>query len=130
VAAGEVQSTFNTIPPTLPYLKSNRVRGLAVSSQQRFPSAPDVPTFIQAGLPQYGFGSWYGILAPAKTPAAVIERVNREIAVIIQLPDVREKVAGFGAEPLASSPKEFSQFLAKDIAQWSKVVRDRNIRAD
>lgn len=130
MAAGEVQSTFNTIPPALPYVKSGRVRGLAVSSRQRFPSLPEVPTFGQAGLPQYGFGSWYGILAPARTPGTIIERLNREIARIMQLPDVREKVAGFGAEPLTASPKDFAQFLAKDIAEWSKVVRERNIRAN
>lgn len=127
-AAGEVQSTFNSIPPSVPYIHSGRVRGLGLSSQRRFPLLPEVPTFAETGLPQYTFGSWYGILAPARTPSAIVERLNREIAAVMQLPDVREKVAGFGAEPLSGSSKDFAQYLAKDIAQWSKVVRERNIR--
>jgi len=130
VTAGQVQTTFDTIPPTQPHIQSGRLRGLAMSGRQRFPSLPEVPTFAEAGLPQYAFGSWYGILAPARTSSVTIERLNGEIARIMQLPDVRERVAGFGAVPLPASSKDFAHFLAQEIAQWSKIVRERNIRPD
>lgn len=129
-ASGEVHATFNTIPPTVPHLKAGRVRGLALSGAQRFPSLPDVPTFGEAGLPQYTFGSWYGMLAPAGTPGPVIEALNREIGRIMQLREVRERAAEFGAVPFTASPKEFAHFLREDIARWSRIVRERNIRAE
>ena len=87
VIAGHVQITFDAIPPTLPHVKSNRVRALAIGGTQRFPTLPDVPTLAEAGLPNYTFQSWFGIFAPARTPEAVVRTLNRELVRIIALPE-------------------------------------------
>jgi len=130
VIAGHVQTCFDAIPPVIPHTRSGRVRALAIANPQRFAALPDVPTFTEAGLPGYKFGSWFGILAPAATPAAIIDRLNRELVRIIKLPETRERFTGLGIEPLGTTPREFSDYLKSEIAQWSAVVRRHNIRAD
>lgn len=128
--AGHVQMMFDAIPPTLPYIKGGRVRGLAVATAKRPPSLPDVPTFAESGLPNYSFSSWFGIVAPAKTPPAIIEKLNHELVRIIRLPEVQERLTGLGVDPMGTPPREFASFLKSEIAKWSKVVRERHISAD
>ena len=130
VIAGHVQLCFDAIPPALPHVKSGRVRALAVANPRRFPSLADVPTFAESGLPGYTFASWFGILAPARTPPAIIDQLNRELVRIINLPETRERFLGLGIEPLGTSPREYAQYLKSEIAQWSAVVRRHDIRAD
>ncbi len=130
VIAGHVDVTFDSIAPTLPQIRNGRIRALALSSPRRFASLPDVPTFGEAGLPQYTFGSWYGIMAPARTPRAVIDQLNRELVRIVRLPDVQERFFAIGVEPLGTAPEEFTRFVANEIAQWQKVVRERGLRPD
>jgi tripartite-type tricarboxylate transporter receptor subunit TctC len=130
VIAGHVQLCFDAIPPALPHVKSGRVRALAVANPQRFPSLAEVPTFAESGLPGYTFASWFGILAPARTPPAIVNQLNRELVRIIQLPATRERFLGLGIEPLGTSPQEYAQYLKNEIAQWSAVVRRHDIRAD
>jgi tripartite-type tricarboxylate transporter receptor subunit TctC len=128
--AGHVQMMFDAIPPALPYIKGGRVRGLAVTMAKRSPSLPDVPTFAESGLPNYSFSSWFGIVAPARTPFAIIDKLNHELVRIIHLPDVQERLTGLGVEPTGTPAREFGGFLKSEITKWSKVVRERNIRAD
>ena len=130
VIAGHVQLCFDAIPPALPHVRSGRVRALAVANPQRFASLADVPTFAESGVPAYTFASWFGILAPARTPAAIITELNRELVRIIKLPETRERFLGLGIEALGTSPTEYGQYLRNEIAQWSAVVRQHNIRAD
>ena len=130
VIAGHVQLCFDAIPPALPHVKSGRVRALAVANPRRFPSLAEVPTFAESGLPGYTFASWFGILAPAHTPPAIIDQLNRELVRIIKLPETRERFLGLGIEPLGTSPREYAQYLKNEIAQWSAVVRRHDIRAD
>ena len=130
VIAGHVQLCVDAIPPALPHVRSGRVRALAVANPQRFASLADVPTFAESGVPAYTFASWFGILAPARTPAAIITELNRELVRIIKLPETRERFLGLGIEALGTSPTEYGQYLRNEIAQWSAVVRRHNIRAD
>jgi tripartite-type tricarboxylate transporter receptor subunit TctC len=130
VIAGHVQILFDAIAPSLPHVKSGRVRALAVVGDQRFPSLPDVPTFIEAGVPAYTFASWFGVLAPARTPRAIIDVLNREIVHIVQLPETRERFTGLGFVPLGTTPQEFGRHLRSEIAVWTDVVRRHNIRAE
>jgi tripartite-type tricarboxylate transporter receptor subunit TctC len=128
--AGHVQTMFDAIPPALAQVKSGRVRALAVVSPQRFPSLPELPTMAESGLPGFTFGSWFGIVAPARTPSAIIDKLNRELVRIVQLPETRERFIAMGIAPLGTTPQEFGQHLKREIAQWSEVVRQRNIRAN
>ena len=130
VIAGHVQTMFDALAPAMPHVKSGRVRALAVVGDQRFPSLPEVPTIAEAGLPAYTFASWFGVLAPARTPPAVIATLNREIVRIVQLPETRERFTGLGFVPLGTTPQEFGRHLKNEIAQWSEVVRRHNIRPE
>jgi tripartite-type tricarboxylate transporter receptor subunit TctC len=130
VIAGHVQVTFDAIPPTLPHIKSGRVRALAIGGPQRFPTLPDVPTLAEAGLPNYTFQSWFGILAPARTPEAIVRALNRELVRIILLPETRKVFIELGIEPLGTSPEEFGKYLRTEIARWSDVMRAHNIRGE
>lgn len=130
VIAGHVQVTFDAIPPTLPHIRSGRVRALALGGPQRFPTLPDVPTLAEAGLPNYTFQSWFGILAPARTPDAIVHTLNRELVRIIRLPETRKVFIELGIEPLGTSPEEFGQYLRAEIARWSGVMRAHNIRGE
>ncbi len=130
VMAGHVQVTFDAIPPTLPHIRGGRVRALAIGGPQRFPTLPDVPTLAEAGLPNYTFQSWFGILAPARTPDAIVRTLNRELVRIIHLPETRRIFTELGIEPLGTSPPEFSSYLRAEIARWSAVMRTHNIRAE
>jgi tripartite-type tricarboxylate transporter receptor subunit TctC len=128
--AGHVQAMWDAIPPSLPHIKSGRMRALAVSNPQRFPVLPDVLTIAEQGLPQYTFTSWFGMVAPARTPAAIIDKLNHEIVRIVRLPDFRERLLAMGVEPAGTSPQEFGRHLAKEIAEATEIVRTRNIRAE
>ncbi len=130
VIAGHVQVTFDAIPPTLPHIRSGRVRALAIGGPQRFPTLPEVPTLAEAGLPNYTFQSWFGILAPARTPEAVVRALNRELVRIIRLPETRKVFIELGIEPLGTSPEEYGKYLGAEIARWSDVMRVHNIRGE
>ena len=130
VIAGHVQITFDAIPPTLPHVKSGRVRALAIGGTQRFPTLPDVPTLAEAGLPNYTFQSWFGIFAPARTPEAVVRSLNRELVRIIALPEMRKAFVELGIEPVGTSPEDFGKYLRAEIARWSDVMRAHNIRGE
>ena len=128
--AGHVQAMWDAIPPSLPHIKSGRIRPLAVSNPQRFPVLPDVPTIAEEGWPQYTFASWFGMVAPVHTPVAIVDKLNHEIVRIIRLPEFRERLLVIGVEPAGTSAPEFGRHLAKEIAETTDVVRKRNIRAE
>jgi tripartite-type tricarboxylate transporter receptor subunit TctC len=130
VIAGHVQATFDAIPPALAHVRNNRVRALAIGGPQRFPTLPDVPTFAEAGLPNYTFASWFGIFAPAHTPDELVRRLNRELVRIIKLPETSKTFIELGIEPLGTSPEEFGSYVGAEIARWAAVVRKHNIRAE
>ena len=128
VIAGHVQLTFDAIPPALGYVRSGRVRPLMVVSAKRFPSLPDVPTAAEAGLPAYDFASWFGMLAPARTPTDIITKLNREIVGLIQSPDIRERLTDLGLEPLGTSAKENARHLQAEISRWRAFIQRHDIR--
>lgn len=128
--AGRVDLTFAGIVQALPYVKEGRLRGLAVGSSKRSPTAPDLPTVAEAGVPGFEATSWHGILVPARTPKEIIRWLNTEIVKILHLPDVQERLSDKGAQLIGSTPEEFAAFLEAEIAKWSKVVKDNRIRID
>ena len=128
--AGEIQVMFAPIVAVLPQVKAGRLRALAVTSATRSAAAPELPTLAESGLPGYEISSWFGLFAPANTPAPVIERLYRETAKALQSPDVRERFAREGAEPVGSSPADFTGYVRAEYAKYTRIVRDSGIKAD
>jgi len=126
--AGRVPLGFTTILSVQQHLKANRLRALAVSSSRRSASLPNVPTVAESGVPGYEFVGWWGVVAPAKTPAAIVNRLNEEFVKIQREPFMAEHLSQEGAEPKTASPAQFAQFLREETAKWGKVARDTHLR--
>jgi tripartite-type tricarboxylate transporter receptor subunit TctC len=127
---GQVPLCFCTLPSVFPHAKSGRLRAVAVTTASRSPAAPDIPTMAEAGVRNYEVSQWYGLLAPAGTPAAVIERLNVEINKALKHPDVLSRMQAEGADPAGSSAQDFGTFFAAEIVKWTEVVRKAGIRAE
>ena len=125
--SGQVDMNFDTTPSVINYVKQGRLRALAVTTAKRSALVPDVPTLAESGLPGIDFSTWWGLFAPAGTPRSVIERLNRETLKALQLPDVKEKLAGVGAEPAGNSPEEFAAFIRSETEKWGRVIRTGKI---
>jgi tripartite-type tricarboxylate transporter receptor subunit TctC len=130
VMAGEVTMTIADPPPLAGPLKSGRLRALAVTSPRRHPSWPDVPTMMEAGIPDIDIVIWTGFLAPAGTPAAIVKRLQDEVARVVRLPEIRERLNGMGVDPVGNTSEEFGRVIAADIAKWTAVAKAANIKAD
>ena len=130
LVGGQVPLCFCTLPSVLPHTKSGRLRALAVTTTRRSASAPDIPTVAESGVPGYEMSQWYGLLAPAGVPAAIIERLNVEIGTALKHPDLRARFLTDGAEPAHSTPQAFGAFFKSEIAKWTNVVRKAGIRPE
>jgi len=130
LVAGRLQVMFTVGPAGLPQIQAGRLRGLAVSTAKRSAFAPDLPTVAESGLPGFDVFGWNGVLAPAGTPAPVIAKLQAEMVRALKLPEVRERIAGFGFEPVGSTPEEFAEFVKVDIARWAKVVKESGARVE
>jgi len=119
---GQVQVAFLGIPAVLPHVKSGKLRVLAVTGLRRSPELPDVPTVDESGVPGYEVSPWYGLLAPAATPRAIVERIALTAVRIVRAPETREKLALQGAEAVGSTPEEFTAAIRADTATWSRIV--------
>jgi tripartite-type tricarboxylate transporter receptor subunit TctC len=126
---GQVNVMIVSAWQTIPHIKAGRLTGLAVGSKQRMTQLPEVPTFAET-LPGFEANSWTGLVAPARTPAPVVARLQREIAKALEAPEVRDKLTGQGFEIVGSTPQAFAAFVAGESDKWAKVVRTYNIRAD
>ena len=128
--SGQVQLMFSSTVAMLPLVRAGRLRPLAMTSAKRSAAMPDLPTVAEAGVPGYETVSWYGVLAPAGTPKPIIDRLNREIARAVQLPDVRERMMSEGAEPAGGSPAEFAAHIKRELVRWSQVIKQARIKPD
>ena len=128
--AGQIQVLMSTLLPPLPHIKTGRLRALGVTSSKRVSSLREVPTVAEAGVPGYEVVGWYGIAAPANTPRDVINKLYSEIANILQSPETREKLAADGAEPVGSTPEQFTAFIQSEIDKWSRVVKSSGIHVE
>ena len=127
VMGGQIAVTIDNMPPYLPQVKAGKIRALAVSTTKRSAAVPDLPTIAEAGVPGYDSGSWFGLLAPAKTPKAVVDQLSAESARILKLPEVSKRISELGAEPVGSTPEQFAELIKTEIAKWTKVVKDANV---
>ncbi len=128
--AGTVDATFTGAPAVLPQVRSGRLRALAVSSAKRIATLPDVPTVAEGGLAGFEADQWYGIVAPAGTPPAVVSRLNAEINKALGAADVAQQLATEGAEPTPSPPQAFGELIAREIPRWAEVVKAGNVKPD
>ena len=128
--AGQVQLMFATSASVIPYMKAGRLRALAVTTAQRSPSVPELPTIAEAGLPGFEATTWHGIVVPAATSRAVIEKINADVNAALKEKDLSERLAGLGAEVLSGTPSDFADYIAREIPKWTKVVKDSGARAD
>jgi tripartite-type tricarboxylate transporter receptor subunit TctC len=126
---GQINVMIVSAWQTLPHIKAGKLKGLAVGSKQRMAQLPDVPTFSET-VPGFEGSSWTGLVAPARTPAAITGRLQREVAKALALPDVREKLQGQGFEIVGSTPQEFAGFVAAESDKWGKVIRELGLKAE
>ena len=123
LVANQVPVMFELFPTALGFIKSGRLRPLAVTSSVRSPLMPDLPTVAETGLPGFEVASWFGVVAPAGTPKEIVARLNADIVRIVNSADMRNRLAGLGAEPHSSSPEQFSQFILTEFKKWAQVIK-------
>lgn len=130
VIAGQIQMLFSTLLQSQSHIKAGKLRPLAVTTAKRSPAAPDLPTMAEAGLKGYEVAGWYGVVAPLKTPAPIVAKLNREIVEILRLPEVANRLAADGSEPVGSTPEQFGEHIRAEVAKWAKLTKQMNIRMD
>lgn len=124
---GQVDMSFDTITPVLPFIKEGKLKALAVTTAKRSSTLPNVPTLQEAGVPNLAIGTWFGLLAPAATPKPVIARLNTEIVKIIQSPEFKKQMADIGAEPIGNKPEEMAKQIKEETEKFARLVKDGKI---
>jgi tripartite-type tricarboxylate transporter receptor subunit TctC len=127
---GQVQMTFDAVPVVLPQVKAGKLKALAVATAKRSALAPNVPTMDESGVPGFTGGTWFGVLAPARTPAAIVNRLSREISAVLRAPDVAQTFNDRGIEPVGNTPAEFRAFIESETKRWLKVAQDAGVKPE
>ena len=128
--AGQVSTMAATILTGMPHIRSGRLRPLGITSVARSPIVPEIPTVAEAGLPGFESVQWYGMLAPARTPKEIVTRLHAEMTRILQQPDIKERFAGDGADPVGNTPEEFARYIQSELIKWAKVAREAGIKQE
>jgi len=127
---GQIDVVFTSLPSVTGFIANGTIRPLAVTSAKRSPGYPDIPTIAESGIPGFDVNPWFGLFAPAGTPAAVIRQINAEVGEALRNPEIAAKVSKAGGDPYVTTPEEFAAVLHADIAKWAKVVRDSGAKVD
>jgi len=128
VANGNIAMLFDSLASVMPHVRSNKVRPIAVNAPARSQLLPEVPTFAEIGMTDYDTYTWFGMFAPAGTPAAALARVQADVVASLAAPDLRERFAQVGAEPVGSTPQQFTERMLADTAKWARVIKAANVR--
>ena len=128
--SGQVDMMILAVPTVLPMIQSNKVRAIAALSPKRLPALPQLPTTSESGVKDFEVSVWFGLLAPGGTPAAIVNRLNQELAKAVTAPDIRDRFAAGGIEPMASTPEQFAAFARAETVRYAKVIKDANISID
>jgi tripartite-type tricarboxylate transporter receptor subunit TctC len=121
---------LTSITAGLPHIRSGKLRGLAVSSLERSPLIPELPTIAESGLPGYEADGWKGLLAPARTPPAVVARLNDAVSRLLKAPDVKERMISSGQVPVSSTPEAFAAFVKAEVEKWATIIKQAAIKGD
>jgi tripartite-type tricarboxylate transporter receptor subunit TctC len=127
---GRTNMMFDNLPSSLPHVQAGKLRALAVTGAQRSQALPNVPTMAEAGLPGYEATTWFGLFAPARTPPAIVDKLNKAVNQALSKPDVVAEIAKMGSEPMHMTPGEFKRLIASDTQKWRKVVKTANVKVD
>jgi tripartite-type tricarboxylate transporter receptor subunit TctC len=130
LVGGQVNLMFDNMPSSLPHVKSGRLRAIAVTGAKRSPAVPDLPTIAESGVPGYDSVAWFGVLAPAGTPPAIVNQLNAEIIKVLKSPDVAHRLSSQGAEPAYNTPEQFSAYIKTEMGKWAKVVKASGAQVD
>lgn len=130
ILGGEAEMVMVTVPATIPFINSGRLRGLAVLVPERVPTIPNVPTTTEAGMPELIINTWYGLFAPAGVRPEIIQRINTEVVKFMHTPEIKKQLAASSLDPQTSTPAEFGAFLRADMEKWARVIKDANIRME
>jgi tripartite-type tricarboxylate transporter receptor subunit TctC len=130
VVSGQIDMLFSTRLQSRGFIAAGRLRPLAVTTAKRSPAMPELPTMQEAGVPGYEVAGWYGVLAPAATPPAIVDKLNREIVRIVHLPEVAEKMESDGSEPVGSTPQQFAAHIKAEVEKWRDLIQKTGIRTD
>jgi tripartite-type tricarboxylate transporter receptor subunit TctC len=128
LVTGEVQVVFTSVPSALTHIRTGKMRALGVSISRRSKALPDVPSIAEAGLPGYYAASWYGLLLPAGVPGEIVNSVAQAVSIVMQEPDVQDKMLKQGFEPVGSSPEEFAKFIRDEMPRWAEIVKIAGIK--
>ena len=128
--AGQVGLMFNSIAPALPHIRAGRLRVLGIGSVKRSSVLPEVPTIAESGVPGYEAVSWFGMLAPAKTPKAIVAQLSQGVAQVVHRPEVRKQLEALGAEPVGSTPEEFGALMRREFERYGRIVKSSGAKVD
>jgi len=130
LVAGQLSFMIENVPGTMPFVKDGRLRALAITSAQRSPLAPELPTMAEAGVPGYEMIGWNGLFAANGTPPEIMARLNTELTRILRAPEVKEQMAALGAEPGGDTPAEFGAFVKAESVRWGRIIKEKGIRPE
>ena len=130
VAAGQVPVGLTAMPPTVPLIKSGKIKGIAVTSPQRMPSLPDVATVAESGFPGYEDYTWIAFFAPTGTPEAYVTKLNHSIAAVLAIPETKERLAVLGFDPVSNTPEQFTEYIKVEVTKWARVIKESGARVD
>ena len=127
---GQIQIGFDNLPSSINHIRAGKIRALAVTTAKRWPGAPDIPTMAEAGIPGYEATAWFGLLAPASTPKAIVELLQKNLMAILRLPEVEKMFLEQGAEPVGNTPEEFARLIASELQKWARVVAASGLKLE
>jgi tripartite-type tricarboxylate transporter receptor subunit TctC len=127
---GQIQMGFDNLPSSIGHIRSGAIRAIAVTTAQRSPSAPEIPTMAESGLPGYEVSGWFGLMAPAKTPRPIIEQLHKAVAEIVREEGTRAKLLDLGAEPVGDTPEEYAAVIKAEVGKWTKVVAATGVKVE
>jgi tripartite-type tricarboxylate transporter receptor subunit TctC len=128
--AGQTSIMFSNMPTSLPFARDGRLRAIAVTGAKRAPVAPEIPTVAESGVPGYEVTAWFGVAAPAKTPRAIVDKLNAEMVRALNTQDLRERLLSQGADPIGNTPEQYTAFMQNEIVKWGKVIAAAGIRGE
>lgn len=127
---GQIELLIHNAPVLLPHMKAGTLRPLAITSKERSPAAPDVPTMAEVGIADFEITAWFGFMAPAGTPKPIIDKVSKDVARIIAMPEVRDRILAQASVPISNTPEEYAAFIQAETKKWAEVIKQANIKAD